>query len=250
MKAPRRGGGFWFELLLDDELGPDSIDVTDAERIRHLQRIVQRVIKDTDKDATKRKQLWMFWFFLYLIWWESEGLKRRVQRGTGPARGIIQMEPQTLWDVLKRYVLKEKDRVANLAKAAGVSEDEMEKALKGFVERNKTSKEGEDVGKNEWPEPPKPDSETPPPPEIDVEGWLRSNDTFAVKLLRYFFKWHGDEHLPPDEGTDEKADPTDDEFKKQFAKDWGEGYNRGPEGKKKQSEFVEKAKGLDKALKN
>lgn len=228
-------------LADDDELAPEHVDVTDRDKADHLHKIIQRVLKDTDKDLDAKKRLWAFWFFMYLIWWESDGLKRRKQVGGGPARGIIQMEPQTLWDVLKRYVLsaKTKGAVANLAKAAGVPEEDMLKAIKAFLDKNKAEK-GDPHGKNSWP--------TDDPEASKIEAWLENNDVFAVKLLRYFFRWHGDEHLPPVAGTDPSGDPRGEAAKKEYAKSWGEGYNKGEEGKTKQEDFVEKGKALDKAL--
>lgn len=229
-------------ILLLTQLDPDHVDVTDKDKIEHLKKIIEKVLGDTDKDASADRRRWLLWFVLYLIWWESDRLRKRTQSGGGPARGIIQMEPQTLWDVLRRYVMSASvaGAVKNLADAAGVGEDEMKKAIRAFLKKNATGEKDSEHGTNEWPS----DDED----AAKLEGWLRSNDTFAVKLLRYFFKWHKDEFVPPSDSGDLSGDPQDDKFKPQHAKGWGEGYNRGAEGKSKQDAFVERAKGLDQTL--
>ncbi|MGD2071921.1 MAG: peptidoglycan-binding domain-containing protein [Candidatus Thorarchaeota archaeon] len=115
-------------------------------RYKDLRKIIKSILQETDpgeKNANKRK--WILWHFLYIIWHESMHATKRKQLAGGIARGLIQMEPRTLWDLTDKYIYKKKRLVASLAKKVDVSYDEMFKSLKAF--RNA----GSPIN-NKWPD--------------------------------------------------------------------------------------------------
>lgn len=161
----------------------DGIDVraSDAERYRHLRRIIENVLADTDPTMSDARRRWLLWLFLYICWWEGSRATTRTQTGGGPGRGFMQFEPGTLVDLLRQYVLSRPAFIANLAAAAGVTEKDMGDALRAFDRA---------VGNtNVWPNP------TAPGPARRIEEWLTTLDSFGVKLMRYEFKRHG-RHFP------------------------------------------------------
>lgn len=232
----------------------DSIDITakDWERYKKLKEIIEMILEDQDAgDDKKDKRRWILWHFLYIIWMESSGATTRKQGGGGPARGVMQMEPRTLWDVLKWYVLgKTKGLVANLAKAAGVSEKEMREAIDDFVNNNSETYTDPDTGKqkkrgkNSWPQ---------SGAGKKIEKWLLEIDSFGIKLMRYYFKTMGTSHsFPPadkDYKKDCKSDAVKDEHANGWAKWWKKVFGSDEEKKKKLKDFKGWAAKLDAILK-
>lgn len=229
---------------MSSEVKKDSID-TKAEakkRYEKLKKIIENILDETDPgDEKANKRKWILWHFLYIIWWESTKATKRVQDQKGPARGLIQMEPKTLWSLIKNYVLGPKPGlVANLAKAAGTTEEEMMKALKDF----KGSKEPQE---NKWPK-----SEN----AQKIEEWLTNIDSFAIKLMRYYFKQFREHRFPPEDQENLSKDPRDDKFKEEHAEGWAKWWKRKFKGKTKEQQekekkrqkknFTNRAKELDK----
>lgn len=190
----------------------DGIDLGagDAERAGHLKRIVENVIGDTDPSKTDQERAWIIWSILYICWYESERATTRVQRPSGPGRGLMQLEALSVQDLISNYILARPDVIRNLAAAAGVSEQEMRQALESF-------KDSADARANRWPI---------NAPENKVEEWLRNYDSFGVKLMRYEFKRHGPHRFPPASASDGGASPQEDRFKDQFAEQWALWWKR------------------------
>lgn len=113
-----------------------SIDLSSSENKRKvdLRAIIEDVLDDTDPGAgAADRRNWILWTFLYIIWYEGKNATTRRQDGGGPARGLMQMEPATLHDLVKQYVFgPTSGLIANLAQAAGVSDDDMKNALRDF----------------------------------------------------------------------------------------------------------------------
>lgn len=218
----------------------DSIDTSASadKRFKKLKKIIENILNDTDPGKNnKEKRKWILWHFLYIIWWESTKATKRKQGGNGPARGIIQMEPETLYDLIRNYILGDTPGlVANLAKAAGVTKEEMSKALKAFKDKYKT-------GSNKWPT---------DPPANKIEEWLTNIDSFAIKLMRYYFKQFANHKFPPKKGK-LSQNPQDDKFKKEHADGWGKWWKRkfknDKERKRIIKEFIKRARELDRLAK-
>ena len=104
----------------------------------------------------------------------------------------MQFEPRTVRDLIANYILGPTPGiVANLAAAAGVSEEEMRAALRAFS--------GSDAPRtrNTWPLP------NPGDPSTKIEEWLLGVDSFGIKLMRLYFRAQGDAHRaqPPKVGS-------------------------------------------------
>jgi hypothetical protein len=238
---------------MSSKVKKDSINTKakDKERYKKLKEIIENILQETDsgdKKADKRK--WILWHFLYIIWWESTRATKRVQDKKGPARGLIQMEPKTLWSLIKNYILGPKPGlVANLAKAAGVTEKEMLDALKAFRDAEVFKEKDEDGNpiNNVWPK-----------NEVakKVEEWLKNIDSFAIKLMRYYFKQYREHRFPPKKLENMPKDPRGDEFKEEHAEGWARWWKRKFKGetkeeqkkekKRQKKKFTERAKELDK----
>lgn len=221
-----------------------SIDIQSApgSRYRGLQAICEDVLVHTDPDAGRRRE-WIAWQFLYLIWWESGRARHRRQLGDGPARGLIQMEPATLWDLLDRFVLPKPNRVALLADSAGVSVDDMGFLLGTFREANKLWDDDRQtwVGRNSWPV----DGDA-----RQVEEWLTLVDSFAITAMRLYFFQFATHHFPPQSSADLPADPREARFKGEFSEGWAQWWKRvfhgGPaERERLKREFEVRAAELD-----
>ncbi|MCO5169727.1 MAG: hypothetical protein M9894_25595 [Planctomycetes bacterium] len=223
----------------------DGIDLgaSDAERYRHLRRIIENVLADTDPAASEARRRWILWLFLYICWWEGSRATTRTQTGGGPGRGLMQFEPRTLADLLEQYVLARSALVVNLAAAAGVSEQEMREALDAFLRSSAPS--------NVWPNP------TNPGAAKRVEEWLTHLDSFGIKLMRYEFKRHGTHRFPPREAANEGENPQDERFKREFSEQWADWWKKsfGPglagsaeaERERQRGVFEERARALDRA---
>lgn len=215
-----------------------SIDTgaSDAERARQIKDLVARVVGETDRgEGSSARRQWIVILFCYVIWWEGHRATAREQIGGGPGRGLVQFEPLTLWDLLHRYVLgPTPGLIANLATAAGVTEEEMSAAIRAF-DRDAAPPS------NAWPI---------TTPASAVERWVRDIDTFAVKLMRYEFRRQGAHRFPPSDPADLPRDPRDDAFKRQMAEQWAEWWKRSfpggtEERERRIREFVERAREFD-----
>lgn len=221
----------------------DGIDLgaSAAERYRHLRRIIENVLADTDPNMSEARRRWILWLFLYVCWWEGSSATTRTQGGGGPGRGLMQFEPQTAADLIQKYVLPRSALVANLAAAAGVTEQEMREALEAFLNSSAPS--------NVWPNP------SNPGPARKVEEWLTSLDSFGIKLMRYEFKRSRAHSFPPADPNDEGQNPQDDRFKGEFSEQWakwwkksfGGGATGSPEDERERQKrvFEERARALD-----
>lgn len=235
------------------KLTKKKIDVNEKDakkRAKKLREIVDEVLKETDPDPypnpknqkerdanekQKRKRNWIAWHFMYIMWHESAHATTREQGGGGPARGLMQFEPATLKDLLKQYILQEKRKkktVQNLADAAGVTYEEMERALDAFVAKQ---------AGNAWPA---------GAPENKIEKWLRESDTFGIKLMRYHFKRYADHRFPgdPDYSGDPQGAKAKDAHADGWAKWWKKKFADDEDRKKKKTQFKKNAEHLDKAL--
>ena len=221
----------------------DGIDLggSDVERYRHLRRIIENVLADTDPYMSEDRRKWLLWLFLYICWWEGSRATTRTQTGGGPGRGFMQFEPQTVADLIQQYILARPALVANLAAAAGVTEREMREALEAFLRSAATS--------IVWPNP------SNPGPEKRIDEWLSSLDSFGVKLMRYEFKRHGQHRFPPADPSNEGKNPQDERFKSEFSEQWarwwkksfGGGASGSPEEERarQRRNFEERARALD-----
>ena len=221
----------------------DGIDLgaSGVDRYRHLRRIIENVLADTDPNMSEARRRWILWLFLYVCWWEGSSATTRTQTGGGPGRGLMQFEPQTVADLIQQFVLRRPAFVANLAAAAGVTEREMREALEDFLRSSAPS--------NVWPNP------SNPGPAKRVEEWLSTFDSFGVKLMRYEFKRHGQHRFPPADPDDEARDPQDERFKGEFSEQWarwwkksfGGGSSGSPEAERERQKrnFEERARALD-----
>jgi hypothetical protein len=218
---------------------PESIDLTPKEKAEHLRRLIKKVLEETDRgpaeetEEQRKKRTtklgWMQALFMFIIWHESERLTKRVQRQDGIARGIAQIQPATAWDVLVYYVLKDADRVKNLAKAAGVTPEEMQKVLDAFVKAIAKGKIPDDGAKSEWPPSQEDEGEFD---QSSLEKWLKNNDIFCIKFMRYIYARFKDANIPTTEGVsdpkdnDRKEDPYDKKYRKKFAEAWEKGWHK------------------------
>lgn len=223
----------------------DGIDLgaSDEERYRHLRRIIENVLADTDPAIDEARRRWIAWLFLYICWYEGSRATTRTQKGTGPARGFMQFEPQTLWDLIDIYVFgATPGLIRNLAAAAGVSEDEMREALLAF-------RRSPLPPTNVWPNP------TPNDPAGKIERWLLDLDSFGIKLMRFQFRRESAHQFPPEDPADRAQDPQQDRFKGQFSEQWAKWWKRqfrggagelpDEERTRKKRDFEERARQLD-----
>ena len=235
------------------KLTKKKIDVKEKDakkRAKKLREIVDEVLKETDPDPypnpknqkerdanqkQKRKRNWIAWHLMYIMWHESARATTRDQGGGGPARGLMQFEPATVKDLLKQYVLqpnRRKATIQNLADAAGVAYEEMEKALDAFVANQ---------AGNAWPA---------GAPENRIEKWLRESDTFAIKLMRYQFKREGAHRFPgdPNYNGDPQGAGAKEAHAEGWAKWWKRKFDTNEDRKKKKDQFKKNAEHLDKAV--
>ena len=210
-------------------------------RYRGLREIIDDVLAETDPGGSNtNKRKWITWQFLYIIWWEGTRATERVQRAGGPARGLMQMEPATFWDVLEFYVSRDRSRVQLLAGAADVSFNEMDEALDDFRRNNLVSDGSR--GRNSWPGSGN---------RRKVEDWMTNVDSFALLYMRFYFKRFGRHRFPPADSGDLSRNPQGSEFKKEFSNGWAEWWKRAfssPEDRSRQiRNFETRARDLDDA---
>lgn len=209
------------------------------DRYTVLREIIDDVLNETDgggSNADKRK--WITWQFLYIMWWEGTRATERVQRSGGPARGLMQMEPATFWDILEFYVSRDPARVQLLADATDVSFNEMDQALDDFRRNNLVSDGSR--GRNSWPG---------SGPRRKIEDWLTNVDSFALLYMRYYFRRFNSHRFPPANSNDLSRDPQGSQFKHEFSEDWAEWWKRAfssPDDRARQiRNFEERAADLD-----
>ncbi len=223
----------------------DSIDVTASETTRYtrLRQIIENILEDTDSGPSNAdRRAWILWVFLYIIWYEGAAATTRRQGGGGPARGLMQFEPQTVQDLVDQYIFgPTPGLIANLAAAAGVSTSEMRTALQAF--RNHA-----DPASNRWPS-------SPTDPAAQVEQWLLDIDSFGAKLMRYYFRRFAGHRFPPASASDLASSPQDERFKAEHSEHWAEWWKRvfhgsatetGEEERtRKRQDFEQRARQLD-----
>ena len=188
------------------------------ERYEGLSAIIDNVLNEIDPGGSNAdKRRWIKWHFLYIIWWEGIRATARQQLGGGPARGLMQMEPATLWDLISHYLLGHTDRLSNLAGAAGVNFDEMGSKLSEFVDINKTWNSDRQVwvGKNTWPSGSNP-----------VEHWLSNVDSFALLIMRYYFRQFLEHRFPPQNPANLSDDPQKPIYKAEHSDGWADWWKR------------------------
>jgi hypothetical protein len=209
----------------------DSIDIkaSDCERFKKLKKIIENILEETDSSKSKDERKWILWQFLYIIWWESTRATTRKQT-RGPARGLMQLEPATLWDMINNYILGSEARIKNLADAAGVSKEEMKKALEDFRDNNREPHH--DGGKNSWPN---------AGDGKKLEEWLLTIDSFGIKLMRLYFKQFRNHRFPPKDGN-HSNNPQDEKYKDEFAEGWAKWWKRYFKSEEQRKEDIEKFK--------
>ena len=201
-----------------------SINTGDSAFGRYdgLSRIISNVLDELDPGADKAdKRRWIRWHFLYIIWWEGDRARARQQYSGGPARGLMQLEPATFWDITQNFTFKATRRIQWLADAAGVSYSEMEQALNAYVENNRVWDDGLNWwrGKNSWP--------TSGGAERKIENWLSNVDSFAMVMMRFHFARLGGGHRFPPENTANLSDnPQRDPYKPEHSLGWARWWKR------------------------
>ncbi len=201
-----------------------SINTSDSDfnRYSELSSIISDVLDDLDPGADKAdKRRWIRWHFLYIIWWEGDRARARRQYNNGPARGLMQMEPQTFWDITQNFTLQANRRIEWLAQAAGVSVSEMDNALKTFLEKNKVWDSNLNwwKGRNTWP--------TSNGAESKIEDWLSNVDSFAMVMMRYHFARLGSAHrFPPENPANLSDNPQKTAYKAEHSLGWARWWKR------------------------
>jgi hypothetical protein len=201
-----------------------SINTSDSDFNRYsgLSSIISNVLDELDPGADKAdKRRWIRWHFLYIIWWEGDRARARRQYNNGPARGLMQMEPQTFWDITQNFTLQANRRIEWLAQAAGVSTSEMDTALKAFIEKNKVWDNNLNwwKGRNSWP--------TSNGPERKIEDWLSNVDSFAMVMMRYHFARLGSAHrFPPENPANLSDNPQKTAYKPEHSLGWARWWKR------------------------
>lgn len=223
-----------------------AIDLGASEKNRYisLRTIIEDVLDDTDPGTVAAdKRNWILWTFLYIIWYEGKNATTRRQDGGGPARGLMQMEPATVHDLIKEYVFgPTSGLIANLAQAAGVSVDDMRNALKDFRDHLEPPQ-------NRWP------TQSTTNSAHKVENWLLTSDTFGIKLMRYYFKRSSQHSFPPANQGDIVKSPQAEQFKAQHSEHWAKWWKKKFHGsltetpeqerKRKKLDFEQRARHLD-----
>ncbi len=223
-----------------------SIDLSSSENKRKvdLRAIIEDVLDDTDPGAgAADRRNWILWTFLYIIWYEGKNATTRRQDGGGPARGLMQMEPATLHDLVKQYVFgPTSGLIANLAQAAGVSDDDMKNALRDF-------RDHPEPPQNRWPATSSSNS------AHKVETWLVTVDSFGIKLMRYYFKRNSQHAFPPANLGDISNSPQAAQFKAQHSEHWAQWWKKQflgsptetpqQERDRKKGDFEQRARHLD-----
>lgn len=225
---------------------PTAIDLSasEEERYQTLRAIIEDVLDDTDPGAgAANKRNWVLWTFLYIIWYEGKQATTRRQDGGGQARGLMQIEPATLHDLIKEYVFgPTTGLIANLAAAAGVSVDDMRHALRDF-------RDHPEPPQNHWP------TADIANRANKVEDWLLTVDSFGIKLMRYYFKRSSHHRFPPANQDDIAESPQEEVFKTEHSEHWAEWWKRTFHGsptetpqeerKRKKKDFEQRARHLD-----
>jgi hypothetical protein len=94
-----------------------------AKRSSRWRDVVDTVTKMTDKNAVVRDRAANFIYRVGVH--ESMGLKKVVQMGGGPARGITQVEKATASWLVKDYAVKRKGVMDVLVKSSGLSREKL-----------------------------------------------------------------------------------------------------------------------------
>lgn len=215
------------------------------ERYRGLSRIIGNVLNTLDPGSDKAdRRRWIRWHFLYIIWWEGARATARRQFSGGPARGLMQMEPATFWDITQNFTLLSNHRIQWLAEAAGVSSNEMDQALRAFIEKNKVWDDRLQwwKGRNSWP--------TSGGPERKIEDWQSNVDSFAVVMMRFHFNRLGNAHsFPPQNANNLSDNPQNDIYKAEHSLGWARWWKRwfsNPDEEARQRRmFEDRARELD-----
>ncbi len=210
-----------------------------------MSRIISDVLNELDPGSDKAdRRRWIRWHFLYIIWWEGARATARKQFSGGPARGLMQMEPATFWDITQNFTLKSTPRVQWLAQAAGVSPGEMDQALRAFIEANKVwdDRLGFFKGRNSWP--------TSGGPERKIEDWQSNVDSFSLVMMRYhFFRLGAAHRFPPEDSNNLSDNPQREVYKPEHSLGWARWWKRffsTPDEELRQRQmFEERARELD-----
>ncbi len=215
------------------------------ERYRGLSRIIGNVLNVLDPGSDKAdRRRWIRWHFLYIIWWEGARATARRQFSGGPARGLMQLEPATFWDITQHFTLLSNHREQWLADAAGVSFNEMDQALRAFIEKNKVWDDRLQwwKGRNSWP--------TSGGPERKIEDWQSNVDSFATVMMRFHFNRLGNAHnFPPQNANSLSDNPQNDIYKAEHSLGWARWWKRwfsNPDEEARQRRmFEDRARELD-----
>lgn len=202
----------------------ESINTNASAHSRYdgLSRIITNVLEVTDPGADNPdRRRWIRWHFLYIIWWEGDRAKARAQYSGGPARGLMQLEPATFWDITQNFIFRASRRIEWLAQAAGVSVTEMDAALNAYVEKNRIWDDNLQWwrGKNSWP--------GGGGTETKIEDWLSNVDSFAMVMMRFHFARLGNAHtFPPASAGNLSNNPQQDVYKPEHSLGWARWWKR------------------------
>jgi hypothetical protein len=226
-----------------------SIDITAEANIRKqgLVSICDDVLLQVLPEAEKTNEReWATIFFLYLMWWEGTSGTARTQNQGGVGRGLIQMEPGTMWDIYDHYsrVLsseKKKDFLAKCAWALSETSDNVSTALEAFWITNQPSAAGKKP-KNTWP--PATGAAAP------VEGWVKEVDSLAIMLMYLHLTRGTEKKIPPKDAANlihnGRGDTYKEEHAEAWAKHWKKLFPSDVVRKEEKDKFIARAKEVDK----
>ncbi|MBN1574795.1 MAG: hypothetical protein JW984_16485 [Deltaproteobacteria bacterium] len=102
------------------------IDQAKIDRFRSILNDLNFVLDQTDPELDENRRCWMAYHLLYMIWHESDTGTATAQYHGGPARGIIQIQPNRAYDVVK-YILKKgsTDNINEFAKSSNIDEKDI-----------------------------------------------------------------------------------------------------------------------------
>lgn len=230
-----------------------AIDTTETTEMRYKQlrdiceSVLLRLLQGEQEDNARE---WATTFFVYLMWWESNGGKSRKQSSGGPGRGLIQMEATTMWDLYNHYSRVQKNKhnrfLDDCSWAVEKPRADVVKALEVFWESNKPTSHNSHP-RNTWPS---------TGDESLIEDWITNIDAFAIVLLYKQLTRGTSKKIPPTSSANLIKDPRSDAFKEEHAEAWAKHWKRQFKGgdteknaqKKKFIARAKKADSLEQAL--
>ena len=173
---------------------------------------------------------WRCWFYVYLMWHESGGLRTRSQTAPGTARGLMQFEAATAWDVIKIYVMgPTPGLVARLAAAAGVDRATVAiPVIKAFAALPNPGPVWPPIGLAK-----------------QIEHWLLAHDSFGIELMQMQFARY--RVFIPGVPVRLLRGPRSPAARQSYANLWADAWWRGAQKvrAKRIADFMEDAAGLN-----